>query len=289
MVDITYRIAAGPHEADRLPSDGTEARRRLERGNREFVELVARHGQASGARSSRVIWLDPRDLGVGEIAGPPVQRPFAAVLACADARVPTELVFGQAVNSLFVVRIAGNVLGAECLGSLDYAVDHFADMLRLVVVLAHGECGAVTTAVDSYLAPARYLTVATSHPLRAIVDRLIAVRGAARILETAFGAAVSHHSGYRATLIDLAVIVNAALAAYSLQGELRARRAMDLRVVYGVYDLASRYVRRALPAPGDDGDLGLEEPPTDLEAFARLGARLAEREHVRRLLAGGDG
>ena len=137
MVDIIYRIATGPHQGNRAPSDGTEARRRLEHGNREFAELVARYGLAPGAGSSRVIWLDPRDLGVGEAAGPPVQQPFAAVLACADARVPTELVFGQAVNDLFVVRIAGNVLGSECLGSLDYAVDHFGATLRLVVVLAH--------------------------------------------------------------------------------------------------------------------------------------------------------
>ena len=145
----------------------------------------------------------------------------------------------------------------------------------------------MTTAVDSYLTPGRYLTVATSHPLRAIVDRLfIAVRGAARILETVFGAAVSERPGYRATLIDLAVIVNAALAAYSLQEAMRMHRALDLQVVYGVYDLTSRCVRRGLPGPGDDSDLGLEEPPADLEAFARLGTRLAEGEHVRRLLAG---
>ncbi|MCY2965437.1 MAG: hypothetical protein NT069_17685 [Planctomycetota bacterium] len=52
------------------------------------------------------------------------------MLGCSDARVPTETVFDQWFNDLFVLRIAGNVLGSECLGSLHYAVKHFWDIRR---------------------------------------------------------------------------------------------------------------------------------------------------------------
>jgi carbonic anhydrase len=57
------------------------------------------------------------------------------------------MVFSKGCNELFVVRVAGNVLGQECLGSLRYAVSHFPE-LRLIVVLAHAKCGAVSEAVD---------------------------------------------------------------------------------------------------------------------------------------------
>jgi carbonic anhydrase len=262
MADPVQGLASRPGAGRRLPADWTAARIRLERGNHEFA----------GAR----------DLLLGAGAAGPIQRPFAAVLGCADARVPIELVFGQAVNDVFVVRLAGNVLGAECLGSLDYAVEHFGSSLRLLVVLGHGQCGAVTAAVDAYLEPSRYLDVATSHPLRAIMDRLfIAVRGAVALLERVHGPAVRRRPGYRAALVDVAVVVNAAVAAYSLQGELRARRASRVRAVYGIYDLATRAVGRGLL-----GGPGLAAPPADPAAFARLGVRLARSTHVRRLLAG---
>ena len=72
-----------------------------------------------------VIHVDPRDLGLdAQAQGAPRQRPFAAVLGCADARVPVELVFNEGPNDLFVVRVAGNGLGAEVLGSLRYAIEH---------------------------------------------------------------------------------------------------------------------------------------------------------------------
>lgn len=54
----------------------------------------------------------------------PKQRPFAAILGCSDARVPVELIFNEGPDDLFVIRVAGNGLGTEVLGSLKYAVDH---------------------------------------------------------------------------------------------------------------------------------------------------------------------
>jgi Carbonic anhydrase len=75
--------------------------------------------------------VDPRDLGLAPNApGAPRQRPYAAVLGCSDARVPIELIFNERPNDLFVVRVAGNGLGSEVLGSLKYAVDHLGGSLK---------------------------------------------------------------------------------------------------------------------------------------------------------------
>ena len=113
----------------------------------------------------------------------PQQRPFAAVIGCSDARVPIELVFNEGPNDLFVIRVAGNGLGGDVLGSLKYAVEHLSGSLRLVVILAHSGCGALTAAVDVFLEPAAYLALATQHALRNILDRqLIVVQACAKTL-----------------------------------------------------------------------------------------------------------
>ena len=75
------------------------------------------------------------------------------MLGCSDARVPIELIFNEGPNDLFVVRVAGNGLGGEVFGSLSYAVEHLGGSLKLVVVLGHSGCGAVSAAVDAVLNP----------------------------------------------------------------------------------------------------------------------------------------
>ena len=74
------------------------------------------------------------------------QHPFATVLGCSDSRVPPEMVFDQGLGELFVVRVAGNVVGTEILGSLGYALEHLAT--PLFVVLGHEGCGAVRAAIE---------------------------------------------------------------------------------------------------------------------------------------------
>lgn len=74
------------------------------------------------------------------------QHPFAIVLSCSDSRVPPEILFDQGIGDLFVVRVAGNVADALGIGSIEYAVSHFA--CSLLVVLGHTNCGAVRAAVD---------------------------------------------------------------------------------------------------------------------------------------------
>ena len=76
----------------------------------------------------------------------PTQKPIAAVLSCADSRVAPEYVFDQGPGQLFVVRVAGNVLNDDGTASLEYAVKFLG--ARLVIVLGHGNCGAVKAAID---------------------------------------------------------------------------------------------------------------------------------------------
>lgn len=75
------------------------------------------------------------------------QSPFAVILGCADSRVPPEIVFDQGLGSLFVIRIAGNFLADEVIGSIEYAVAHFAT--PLIMVLGHQRCGAVQATVEA--------------------------------------------------------------------------------------------------------------------------------------------
>jgi carbonic anhydrase len=280
MVDIVYRYVPGYSSAHPSPASPAEARERLEDGNRSFASALS-----GDAREPRVMAFDLPELGApGAAPSAPKQAPFAVVLGCSDARVPTELVFSQAWNDLFVVRVAGNVLGSECLGSIDYAMSHLSGSLRLLVVLGHRGCGAVAAAVDAFLTPGHYLDLATSHSIRSIVDRIsIAVRTSARTLETVYGIGVARCPGYREALSDMTVVVNAALTAHTLGREFAGRP--DCRAVFGVYDIASRRV--CLPVGSEDADeTRLVAPPADRDGFVELLTRLASGPSVRRTLDG---
>lgn len=282
MFDLIYRFDPDGHHAPPPPADPAAAVARLEAGNREFARFLDPTAREPG--EPHVFWLDPDSLGTGGAA--PTQRPFAAVLGCSDARVPIEFVFQQGANALFVVRVAGNVLGAECLGSLDYAVANMGESVKLLVVLGHSGCGAVTAAVDAFINPTRYLDVVATHPLRTVVDRiLVAVRAAHRALEQAYTQQVEEEPGYRAALIETAVALNAALTAATLRQEFRDRLGPDRAVVFGVYDLASRRVKLSLEAESNLA-IRLAPPPAGAEAFDQLGLLIAGSRRVKELLAG---
>ena len=74
------------------------------------------------------------------------QQPYATILGCSDSRVPPELIFDANFGELFIVRVAGNVVSPEVMGSLQYAGTHLRTML--FVVLGHEGCGAVKAALD---------------------------------------------------------------------------------------------------------------------------------------------
>lgn len=94
------------------------------------------------------------------------QQPFAIILGCSDSRTPVEILFDQGFGDLFVIRIAGNIVAPSVVGSIEFAASGFGS--RLIVVMGHTQCGAVTAtvrAIETGLGP-------ESKNLRAITDRI---------------------------------------------------------------------------------------------------------------------
>ena len=81
------------------------------------------------------------------------QYPFAAILGCADSRVPAEIVFDQGLGDLFVVRLAGNIAAQEAIGSLEFATAVLG--AQTIMVLGHTKCGAVLAAIKGDPLPGR--------------------------------------------------------------------------------------------------------------------------------------
>jgi carbonic anhydrase len=127
---VLHDLGRGTDVDEALPNSAREALERLETGNQRFVS-----GQVRRRHQSRM-WRH------GLV---PEQHPFATILGCSDSRVPIELVFDQGFGDLFVVRVAGNVVAPDILGSVAYAVAHVHT--PLVVILGHEGCGAVTAAL----------------------------------------------------------------------------------------------------------------------------------------------
>ncbi len=108
-----------------------EARERLRRGNQRFLHdtpLAAGRDGAARAMLARS------------------QDPFAVILCCADSRVAPEIVFDAGLGELFVIRVAGNVANKATIASIEYAVANLGT--KLVVIMAHGNCGAVAAALS---------------------------------------------------------------------------------------------------------------------------------------------
>jgi carbonic anhydrase len=95
------------------------------------------------------------------------QEPFAAVLSCADSRVPVEIIFDQTIGHVFVVRIAGNFATPEIIASLEYGAAVLGT--PVLVVLGHGACGAVTAAIAGKAVPGQISALYA--PLRPAVDQ----------------------------------------------------------------------------------------------------------------------
>lgn len=114
-----------------------EALDRLKQGNQEFTSGIAdRNALMAPARRA--------ELTKG-------QAPFATILACSDSRVPTEIVFNQGFGDLFVIRVAGNIVAASQIGSVEYAAAYLG--ARLVVVMGHTQCGAIAATLAELQQP----------------------------------------------------------------------------------------------------------------------------------------
>lgn len=77
------------------------------------------------------------------------QTPFAIILGCSDSRAPAEILFDQGLGDLFVIRVAGNVVAPSQIGSVEFAVSRYGT--RLVVVLGHSHCGAVSATIETLI------------------------------------------------------------------------------------------------------------------------------------------
>jgi carbonic anhydrase len=85
------------------------------------------------------------------------QEPFAAVLSCADSRVPVELVFDQSIGCIFVTRLAGNIVTPEIIGSLEYGAAVLGT--KVILVLGHSSCGAVKATIHGEEVPGQISTL----------------------------------------------------------------------------------------------------------------------------------
>lgn len=120
----------------------SEALARLQEGN---ARMVAGRPRGPNRGMDRI----------AEVA--PSQAPFAAILGCADSRVPPELLFDQGYGDLFVVRVAGNVATPEELASLEFGVAALG--AAFILVLGHSECGAVKAAMSPDVPPGQISTL----------------------------------------------------------------------------------------------------------------------------------
>lgn len=273
-MELIYRYDPFQPVTIKRPGDSASAIEALLDGNRRLVGLVDRMQRAAihgDDAPPDVIPVDLISMGLPFLPGANLdQAPYALVLGCSDARVPIESVFDQSFNDLFVIRIAGNVLGTECIGSVDYAVRHFGPSLKAIVVVGHTGCGAVTAAVDTYLAPTAFTNIALTHPLRTLIDRImIAVRAAAIAFDRVFGHDFHKHPEYRDALIHASVYLNAAIAAFDLQREARSAMAEQVKAFYGVCDIGTMLVRD-LPPQGPVTDPLLTPAPKDAQSFIAI-------------------
>jgi len=196
LLSLMTFVFGADHPAPSVDADGALAK--LKEGNARFSSSKVSQGKPTAAKRAETAQA---------------QHPFAIVLGCADSRAAPEIVFDQNIGDLFVVRTAGNLVDEHALGSIEYAVDHLG--VRLIVVLGHTRCGAVTAALASDTAPGH-------------------VQSLVRDIQPAVKAA----KGKDGNVTDLTVAENARLMAAKIRNEASLGEfAKEVRIISGVYDL----------------------------------------------------
>jgi len=189
-------VLAADHPAASVSADNALAK--LKEGNLRFATSEVSQSKPTAARRAETAQA---------------QHPFAIIVGCADSRTAPELVFDQNLGDLFVIRTAGNLVDDHALGSIEYAVAHAG--ARLIVVLGHTRCGAVTAALESDRAP--------GHIQSLVRDIQPAVKAAKGKPGDALAAAITENARQVAAQIK----TKAAL------GDL----AKEVRIVSAIYDL----------------------------------------------------
>jgi carbonic anhydrase len=180
------------------------ALKRMMDGNRRFVA----HQLEAFAQDLAIIRAETEEL----------QEPYAAVLSCADSRVPVEIIFDENIGRLFVARVAGNISTPEVIASLEYGVAVLG--VVTIMVLGHGHCGAVKAAIKGDAVPGQISVLYA--PIRAAVDQ------AGPDLE----ATIKANARIQARMLSEASPV--------LAGQIRSGK---LKVVAAYYDLVSGAVQ----------------------------------------------
>lgn len=197
-----------------LPSLDLSADRGLHRliaGNQRFMR--------GEARVPAVCKETIADLAKG-------QQPFATILGCSDSRVPPELIFDANFGELFIVRVAGNVLSPEVMGSLQYAGAHLHT--PLFVVLGHEGCGAVKAALEQKLAGREHLP-----HVQTLVDCILP--GLAEL--------DPQLSGYEQMVAAVEANVRWSIRQLLATSEGQNARKAGARLVGAVYEITSGHVR----------------------------------------------
>ena len=208
-----------------------EAVRILKAGNARYVEGKLQHPHQDRARRA--------------LTAAQGQHPLAAVLTCSDSRVPAEIIFDQGIGDIFVIRVAGNVAATDEIGSIEYAVDHLAS--PLVVVLGHSQCGAVTAVVDDTKLPPNIASLVA--PIKPAVDK----------------AREANPQAAKEVLLKAAITDNVwqALEDMLRQSPIIREKVKDnlVQVVGALYDLDSGQVQWLGPHPGQAKLVGTKKGP----------------------------
>lgn len=180
-----------------------DALNRLMEGNHRFTQQQSEYPHQSLKRLQEVAYA---------------QHPYATILSCADSRVPAEIIFDAGIGDLFDVRVAGNIVTPEVLGSLEYAVLQLDT--PLIVVLGHERCGAITAAVKGGTLPGSIGTLVAA--IQPGID---------------LGEGVSDESIEKAVVANVAYQINAVKRNSPLIAERILKN--QLKIVGGRYDLDS--------------------------------------------------
>jgi len=179
---------------------GEAAMRELVAGNERFV---------AGKVTSF-----PEDLKILKEKTVSKQEPFAAVLSCADSRVPVEIIFDQSIGHVFVTRVAGNLVTPEIIASLEYGVAVLG--VKAILVLGHSNCGAISAAIAAKEVPGQ-ISVLYKH----LIPGVAGANGDVPL-------AVKRNAAYQAKLLRESSTVIA-----------KAIKDDGVKVASGVYDLGS--------------------------------------------------